>query len=88
MDDLESVAQNNMVNVQFNTQIYTHSDTQSEAQSFIVKGNTNLLYRALYNLVENAIRYNNEEGSVNITLGNQGSRRRDYNCRYRSRHSS
>ena len=64
VDDLESVAQNNMVDVQFNA----HSDTQSEAQTFIVKGNTNLLYRALYNLVENAIRYNNEEGSVNITL--------------------
>ena len=64
VDDLESVAQNNMINVQIDEQ----SMTQSEAQTFIVKGNTNLLYRALYNLVENAIRYNNEEGSVNITL--------------------
>ena len=72
VDDLESVAQNNMVNVQVNTQIDAHSDTQSEAQTFIVKGNTNLLYRALYNLVENAIRYNNEEGSVNITLETRG----------------
>ena len=64
VDDLESVAQNNMINMQIDEQ----SMTQSEAQAFIVKGNTNLLYRALYNLVENAIRYNNEEGSVNITL--------------------
>ena len=76
VDDLESVAQNNMVNMQVNTQIDahsdTHSDTQSEAQTFIVKGNTNLLYRALYNLVENAIRYNSEEGSVNITLETRG----------------
>ena len=64
VDDLESVAQNNMINMQIEEQ----SMTQSEAQAFIVKGNTNLLYRALYNLVENAIRYNNEEGSVNITL--------------------
>ncbi len=64
VDDLESVAQNNMVNVQIDVQ----PKVQSEAQAFIVKGNTNLLYRALYNLVENAIRYNNEEGSVNITL--------------------
>ena len=64
VDDLESVAQNNMVNVQVNTQI----DAHSEAQAFIVKGNTNLLYRAIYNLVENAIRYNHKEGSVNITL--------------------
>lgn len=68
VDDLESVAQNNMVNVQVNIQ----PKAQSEAQTFIVKGNTNLLYRALYNLVENAIRYNNEEGSVNITLETRG----------------
>lgn len=68
VDDLESVAQNNMVNVQVNIP----PKAQSEAQTFIVKGNTNLLYRALYNLVENAIRYNNEEGSVNITLETKG----------------
>lgn len=68
VDDLESVAQNNMVNVQIDVQ----PKAQSEAQTFIVKGNTNLLYRALYNLVENAIRYNNEEGSVNITLETRG----------------
>ena len=68
VDDLESVAQNNMVSVQVNVQ----PKVQSETQTFIVKGNTNLLYRALYNLVENAIRYNNEEGSVNITLETKG----------------
>ena len=68
VDDLESVAQNNMVNVQVDIQ----SKAQSEAQAFIVKGNTNLLYRALYNLIENAIRYNNEEGSVSITLETKG----------------
>ena len=68
VDDLKLVAQNNMVKVQIDEQ----SMAQSEAQTFIVKGNTNLLYRALYNLVENAIRYNNEEGSVNITLETRG----------------
>ncbi len=68
VDDLESVAQNNMINMQ----IDIPPKAQSEAQAFIVKGNTNLLYRALYNLVENAIRYNNEEGSVNITLETRG----------------
>ena len=72
VDDLESVAQNNMVNVQVNTQIDAHSDTQSEAQNLTVKGNANLLYRALYNLVENAIRYNHKEGSVNIALEIEG----------------
>ena len=64
VDDLKLVAQNNMINMQIDIQ----PKAQSEAQTFIVKGNTNLLYRALYNLVENAIRYNNEEGLVNITL--------------------
>ena len=68
VDDLKLVAQNNMINMQIDVQ----PKVQSEAQTFIVKGNTNLLYRALYNLVENAIRYNNEEGSVNITLETRG----------------
>lgn len=70
VDDLKLVAQNNMVNVQIDEQ----PKAQSEAQNLIVKGNTNLLYRALYNLVENAIRYNNEEGSVNITLETRGQK--------------
>ena len=68
VDDLELVAQNNMINMQIDIQ----PKAQSETQTFIVKGNTNLLYRALYNLVENAIRYNHEEGSVNITLETRG----------------
>jgi len=68
VDDLESVAQNNMINMQIDEQ----SMTQSEAQTFIVKGNTNLLYRALYNLIENAIRYNHKEGLVNIALETEG----------------
>lgn len=72
VDDLESVAQNNMVNVQVNTKIDAHSETQSEAQNLTVKGNANLLYRAIYNLVENAIRYNHKEGSVNIALETEG----------------
>ena len=72
VDDLESVAQNNMVNVQVNTQIDAHSDTQSQAQNLTVKGNANLLYRAIYNLVENAIRYNHKERSVNIALETEG----------------
>lgn len=33
-----------------------------------VQGNESLLYRAFYNLVENAIKYNHENGSVDITL--------------------
>lgn len=33
-----------------------------------VTGNPNLLYRAFYNLIENAIKYNREGGRVDITL--------------------
>ena len=68
VDDLKLVAQNNKINMQIDVQ----PKAQSEAQTFIVKGNTNLLYRALYNLVENAIRYNHKEGSVNIALEIEG----------------
>ena len=68
VDDLELVAQNNMINMQIDVQ----PKAQSATQTFIVKGNTNLLYRAIYNLVENAIRYNHKEGSVNIALETEG----------------
>lgn len=33
-----------------------------------IKGNANLMYRAFYNLVENAIKYNIENGSIEIEL--------------------
>ena len=68
VDDLKPVAQNNMVNIQIDVQ----PKAQSEAQNLTVKGNANLLYRAIYNLVENAIRYNHKEGSVNIALETEG----------------
>ena len=68
VDDLKPVAQNNMINVQIDIQ----PKAQSEAQNLTVKGNANLLYRAIYNLVENAIRYNHKEGSVNIALETEG----------------
>ena len=56
VDDLEPIAQKNTVSICV------------ESQPLTVRGNTNLLYRAFYNLVENAIRYNHEEGSVNIIM--------------------
>ena len=72
VDDLKPVAQNDSVNVQVNTQIDSDSESQSEAKALIVQGNTSLLYRAIYNLVENAIRYNHKEGLVNVTLAQEG----------------
>lgn len=37
-----------------------------------VRGNPNLLYRAFYNLIENAIKYNCQGGSVVVTLEKNG----------------
>ncbi|WP_311406132.1 HAMP domain-containing sensor histidine kinase [Lancefieldella rimae] len=57
--DLEPVAHEHEVKI--------HTDIES----LTVRGNGSLLYRALYNLVENAIRYNEKEGSITIDLKNQ-----------------
>ena len=57
--DLEPVAHEHEVKI--------HTDIEP----LTVRGNGSLLYRALYNLVENAIRYNEKEGSITIDLKNQ-----------------
>lgn len=57
--DLEPVAHEHAVKI--------HTDIKP----LTVRGNGSLLYRALYNLVENAIRYNEKEGSISIDLKNQ-----------------
>lgn len=57
--DLEPVAYEHEVKI--------HTDIEP----LTVRGNGSLLYRALYNLVENAIRYNEKEGSITIDLKNQ-----------------
>ena len=57
--DLEPVAHEHAVKI--------HTDIEP----LTVRGNASLLYRALYNLVENAIRYNEKEGSITIDLKNQ-----------------
>lgn len=57
--DLEPVAHEHAVKI--------HTDIDP----LTVRGNASLLYRALYNLVENAIRYNEKEGSISIDLKNQ-----------------
>lgn len=57
--DLEPVAH------EYEVKIHT------DIEPLTVRGNGSLLYRALYNLVENAIRYNEKEGSITIDLKNQ-----------------
>lgn len=41
-------------------------------QASTVRGNPNLLYRAFYNLIENAIKYNRPDGTVAVTLQQDG----------------
>lgn len=57
--DLEPVAH------EYEVKIHT------DIEPLTVRGNGSLLYRALYNLVENAIRYNEKDGSITIDLKNQ-----------------
>ena len=57
--DLEPVAHEHEVKI--------HTDIEP----LTVRGNGSLLYRALYNLVENATRYNEKEGSITIDLKNE-----------------
>lgn len=45
-----------------------HIMVSLEGMEQFVIGNTNLLHRAFFNLVENAIKYNYENGSVNIEV--------------------
>ncbi len=47
VDDLESVARPNMVNVQVNIQIDAHSDDNLRHGAFIVKETICFVYRAL-----------------------------------------
>lgn len=45
-----------------------------EGEDMTVRGNPNLLYRAFYNLVENAVKYNRPGGTVKVTLERQGGK--------------
>ncbi len=50
------------------TSIAVHGEEQ------MVRGNRSLLYRAFYNLVENAIKYNTENGNVQIVISSLAGR--------------
>lgn len=59
-DELKEVASNKNIDISVVEDIYSiHKDFY---------GNEQLLYRALYNLIENSIKYNNENGYVKIYL--------------------
>ena len=40
----------------------------------LIKGNWDLLYRAFYNLMENAVKYNRQGGSVDIIMGSENGK--------------
>jgi signal transduction histidine kinase len=59
VEDLKPLAKTKSVDLSFRSAICPSS-----------KGNAVLLYRALYNLIENAIKYNKPNGRVRVTLEN------------------
>ena len=64
--DLDSVAQNNHVSIEFNP--------QSDSITLKNKGNEVLIYRAIYNIIENAIKYNSENGRVIVTISEENEK--------------
>ena len=52
----------------------------------VMTGSDTLIYRLLYNLTENAIRYNRFDGTVNITVTHKDNQLVIYCCGYRLRH--
>lgn len=64
--DLDSVAQNNNISIEFNP--------QSDSITLKNKGNEVLIYRAIYNIIENAIKYNSENGRVIVTISEENGK--------------
>jgi signal transduction histidine kinase len=60
VDDLKPLAKSKGIELSFNGTMCPSS-----------KGNAVLLYRAMYNLIENAIKYNKPSGRVRVTLENE-----------------
>lgn len=46
-------------------------DINISGKSSLIKGNYDLVYRAFYNLIENAIKYNHEKGKIDIKIENK-----------------
>lgn len=58
-----------------------------ECEDVSIKGSDTLIYRLLFNLVENGIKYNTPGGSVHITIRQEKKQRCAACCRHRLRHS-
>ena len=57
--------------------------TLESAGDGVMTGSDTLIYRLLFNLTENAIRYNRPNGKVRVTVSTEANRR----IRHRQRHT-
>lgn len=60
VEDLQSNADKHKVSLMLNT------------STAVINGNRNQIYELIYNLCDNAIRYNRENGTVTVTAGDEG----------------
>jgi len=66
--DLYNVAKEKNVELEGPAENGPAEANEAAIMSAHVKGNSTMLYRAIYNLTENAIKYNREGGSVNVNV--------------------
>ena len=67
LTDLEPLAQEKNVELIQKSQSMRDEKEESEAEDLVLTGSDILIYRMLYNLIENAIKYNHTDGSVTVS---------------------
>jgi two-component system phosphate regulon sensor histidine kinase PhoR len=70
--DLREIADSVIINLQENAQMRSISVELEEGDACYVRANMRMIDELLYNLVENAIKYNREGGRVFISIKNEG----------------
>lgn len=84
LDESKTESQNNPVNLaaiafEVAEDLKSNAEKQNvsitvDAEESVIKGNRNQLYEVIYNLCDNAIRYNKPDGKVNISVKNIDNR--------------
>lgn len=79
MDELEcnQTVNANALLAEIITELTTLADEKNvhitlSGEELLLKGNSNLLHLAFYNLIENAIKYNQKNGTIAVQLSSQG----------------
>lgn len=67
LTDLEPLAQEKNVELIQKSQSMIDEKEEGEAEDLVLTGSDILIYRMLYNLIENAIKYNHTDGSVTVS---------------------